>query len=398
MTLPEPNASRGRKSGARSGVRLAVAAALGASAMAGLVLTAAPAAANPPMPHDPIGALEHVTALKGGQLRLQGWAADPDSKANTVVHALLDGRKVAVTTTSVSRPGVTKKHHTGPTPGYDFLVSAPKRGVHTLCTVVRNIGSGLSRLLGCRVTPLGTSLTSTQVSAHSPSGVVSSATATSSTMEFTGWANEPDYHDGRIVTVLYVDGSPAKTVDSHRATADQQRAGAGPRGAYDITVPVSRGAHIGCIWVVNTGYGYNRLLGCKAADTRGPAGTGDVATPKINKAVVKEAKRHIGEDYVWGAEGPHKFDCSGLVMYSYHKAGYTTPRVSQDQFHAARVIPASRAVPGDLVFYHDSEGSVYHVGIYLSPGHTVAAIDTAEGVNYQSIDTGSATYGSFTHT
>jgi cell wall-associated NlpC family hydrolase len=56
-------------------------------------------------------------------------------------------------------------------------------------------------------------------------------------------------------------------------------------------------------------------------------------------------------------------------------------------------------VPGDLVFYHDTEGDVYHVGIYLSPGMTVAAIDTAEGVNYQKIwDPSSATYGSFTHT
>jgi cell wall-associated NlpC family hydrolase len=298
----------------------------------------------------------------------------------------------------VSRPAVTKKYHTGPTPGYDFLVPAPKSGVHTLCTVVRNVGAGLSRMLGCRVTPLGTNLNSTQIAAHSPSGVVSSVHSTASTMEFTGWANEPDYLDGRIVTVLYLDGSPAKTVNSHRATADQRQAGAGTRGAYDVTVPVSSGAHVGCIWVVNTGFGYNRLLGCKAADTRGPAGTGEVTTPKMNKAAVKEAKRHIGEPYVWGAEGPHKFDCSGLVMFSYHKAGYTTPRVSQDQFHAARVIPASRAVPGDLVFYHDNEGSVYHVGIYLSPGKTVAAIDTAEGVNYQSIDFGSATYGSFTHT
>jgi cell wall-associated NlpC family hydrolase len=396
MTLPEPTA-RCRRDW-RTGVRLAVAAALGATTIAGLALTATPAAANPPMPHDPIGALEHVTALKGGQLRLQGWAADPDSKANTVVHALLDGRKVAATTTSVSRPSVTSKHHTGPTPGYDFLVPAPKSGVHTLCTVVRNIDAGISRLLGCRVTPLGTKLNSTQAAAHSPSGVVSAVHATSSTMEFSGWANEPDYRGGRIVTVLYMDGAPAKTVNSHRATPQQQQSGAGPRGAFDVTVPASAGAHVGCIWVVNTGLGSNRMLGCRAADTRGPAGTGQVKTPKLNTAVVKEAKRHIGEAYVWGAEGPHKFDCSGLVMYSYHKGGYTTPRVSEDQFHAARVIPASRAVRGDLVFYHDNEGDVFHVGIYLSPGRTVAAIDTAEGVNYQSIDAASATYGSFTHT
>jgi cell wall-associated NlpC family hydrolase len=87
------------------------------------------------------------------------------------------------------------------------------------------------------------------------------------------------------------------------------------------------------------------------------------------------------------------------VMYSYGKFGFTTPRVSEDQATAARLIPPSRAVAGDLVFYHDSVGDVFHVGIYLSPGRTVAAIDEAEGVDYQTIwDPTSVTYGSFTHT
>jgi cell wall-associated NlpC family hydrolase len=103
---------------------------------------------------------------------------------------------------------------------------------------------------------------------------------------------------------------------------------------------------------------------------------------------------------VWGAEGPNQFDCSGLVMFSYGKAGYTTPRVSEDQFAAARLIPASRAVPGDLVFYHDSEGDVYHVGIYTGPGKSIAAIDPAEGVNWQPVDESAwdVSFGSFTHT
>ena len=114
--------------------------------------------------------------------------------------------------------------------------------------------------------------------------------------------------------------------------------------------------------------------------------------------VAAEAKKHIGQPYVWGAVGPKKFDCSGLVVYSYKKFGFSTPRISEDQSRAARLIPASHARPGDLVFYHDTQGDVYHVGIYLSPGKTVAAIDEAEGVNYQRIwDPSSTTYGSFTH-
>ena len=118
----------------------------------------------------------------------------------------------------------------------------------------------------------------------------------------------------------------------------------------------------------------------------------------VNTAALAEAKKHLGQPYVWGAEGPKSFDCSGLVMYSYSKFHVSTPRVSSDQFKAALKIPASRAVPGDLVFYHDKFGDVYHVGIYLAPGQTVAAIDPAEGVDYQTIwDPHTATYGSFTH-
>jgi cell wall-associated NlpC family hydrolase len=86
-------------------------------------------------------------------------------------------------------------------------------------------------------------------------------------------------------------------------------------------------------------------------------------------------------------------------MYSYGRFSFVTPRVSEAQALAARLIPASRAVAGDLVFYHDTEGDVFHVGIYLSPGQSVAAIDESQGVNYQKIwDPSSVTYGSFTHT
>ena len=113
---------------------------------------------------------------------------------------------------------------------------------------------------------------------------------------------------------------------------------------------------------------------------------------------MKVAKKQIGKPYVWGAAGPHSFDCSGLVVYSYNKAQMSLYHSSEMQFAAARVIPADRAVPGDLVFMHDSVGDVYHVGIYLAPEKTVAAIDTQEGVNYQHLwDDSIVTYGSFTH-
>ena len=41
------------------------------------------------------------------------------------------------------------------------------------------------------------------------------------------------------------------------------------------------------------------------------------------------AKKQLGKPYQWGAAGPDKFDCSGLVMYVYDNLGVQLPRVSR---------------------------------------------------------------------
>jgi cell wall-associated NlpC family hydrolase len=271
-------------------------------------------------------------------------------------------------------------------------------GAHTVCVVARNTaGAGTEAALKCFPTPLGTKLSTAQLAAHNPIGAVTYAGVSSRSMHVQGWTSDPDWIPSPLVAVLYVDGHSAATVTTKRYPLPRPAA-AGPLSRFDITVPVSSGSHLGCVWVVNVGLGKNSFLGCRALDTRGRAATGAVPHPALNAKVAAEAKRHIGQRYVWGATGPKTFDCSGLVWYSYRKNGFTPMRISEDQFTQARLIPASRAVPGDLVFYHDTEGDVYHVGIYLSPGKTVAAIDESEGVNYQMIwDPSSTTYGSFTH-
>lgn len=378
-------------------VSLAAAALSAAGLTVGAVAVAAPAEASTARPHDPIGAVSSIKAVATG-LAVTGWAADPDSLgSNVTVAGLVDGRIRAVSAhTSVANATVRAKYHTGPTPGFAITVPVAA-GPHTVCIVARNIGAGLEVALKCVVTPLGTKLTSAQLALHNPVGAVQSASVSATSMRVRGWSDDPDWLGHKLLVVLYVDGRPATTIATHKYTGTRP-AGAGGYSAFDITVPVSRGAHLGCIWSVNAGLGHNSFLGCNALDTRGKAGTGTVTTPALNTKVLAEAKKHLGQPYVWGDEGPKRFDCSGLVWYSYHKFGYTPPRISEDQFTAARMIPASRAVPGDLVFYHDTEGDVYHVGIYLSPGKTIAAVDPQEGVTYQSIwDPSSTTYGSFTH-
>ena len=362
------------------------------------IVVAAPASANPAGPHDPFGKVRRVAAAPGG-VTFTGWALDPDELAvNIEVGILVDGRTwTTVTPTSIPKPVITTTYNAGPTPG--FSITSPIDGkAHIVCLVARNLDAGLDTVLSCVPTPLGKALTSAQIAARSPQGAIDQSGARRGSVHFAGWATDPDDVRRQATVVLYLDGAPAATVNTSTYVGTRPD-GAGPRSAFDIRVPVTRGMHIGCVWLVNIGIGNNRLLGCRAHDTRGLAGTGAIDVPTLNTQVVTEAKRHIGQSYVWGAEGPRTFDCSGLVMFSYGKFGFVTPRVSEDQARAARLIPATRAEPGDLVFWHDNEGDVYHVSIYLSPGRTVAAIDESSGVDYQTIwDPTIVTYGSFTHT
>jgi cell wall-associated NlpC family hydrolase len=74
---------------------------------------------------------------------------------------------------------------------------------------------------------------------------------------------------------------------------------------------------------------------------------------------------HIGDPYRYGSAGPHSFDCSGLAMFSYGHARLHLPRTSASQYAAVRHILKQHLVRGDLVFFHDSAGHVYHVGLFL---------------------------------
>lgn len=88
------------------------------------------------------------------------------------------------------------------------------------------------------------------------------------------------------------------------------------------------------------------------------------AAPSLAQRALSVAAAQKGDPYQWGAEGPGKFDCSGLTYYSYRQSGKTLPRVAQSQYNKSHhVAPSDRRV-GDLVFIGRSSGSIYHVGIY----------------------------------
>jgi cell wall-associated NlpC family hydrolase len=80
------------------------------------------------------------------------------------------------------------------------------------------------------------------------------------------------------------------------------------------------------------------------------------------------ARSRKGSPYVYGATGPHRFDCSGLTRWVYARLGKSLPHSSARQARDVVRISRSRARPGDLVFFY-GYGGVYHVGIWAGHGY-----------------------------
>lgn len=129
---------------------------------------------------------------------------------------------------------------------------------------------------------------------------------------------------------------------------------------------------------------YNQLTGRDRSDLRGggrtnfpPVGGSGIAVKALNSALSKQ-----GSPYVWAAEGPSRFDCSGLVYWSYLQHGRTLPRSSRSQATAGSPVSTSAMQPGDLLFFYSP---ISHVGIYVGGGEMVHAPQSGDVVKVASI-------------
>ena len=92
---------------------------------------------------------------------------------------------------------------------------------------------------------------------------------------------------------------------------------------------------------------------------------------------VRAAASQIGKPYRWGAAGPDSYDCSGLTMWAWAKAGVSLPHSSRAQYASLPHVPMSQLAPGDLVFRGNP---IHHVGIYKGGGVVIAAPHSGESV------------------
>jgi peptidoglycan DL-endopeptidase CwlO len=96
------------------------------------------------------------------------------------------------------------------------------------------------------------------------------------------------------------------------------------------------------------------------------------------------AESQMGKPYQWGGAGPATYDCSGLTMVSWAKAGVDMPHSAQDQYDMTTRVPMADLQPGDLVFF-GTPTDVYHVGMYVGGGNMVDAPETGQDVMIQPI-------------
>ncbi len=95
------------------------------------------------------------------------------------------------------------------------------------------------------------------------------------------------------------------------------------------------------------------------------------------------ARSQLGKPYVYGAEGPNAYDCSGLAQTAWKAAGVSIPRVTTTQYKFGKVVAKADLKLGDLVFFYGPSPS--HVGLYAGQGIIIHAPRPGKKVEYTKI-------------
>ena len=175
----------------------------------------------------------------------------------------------------------------------------------------------------------------------------------------------------------------------------------GPGTSYSKITKLSKGT---AVTVHSTSNGWSKITanGVEGyvsseylSSTKPSTGSSDSSnssgsTSSSVNAVLNLAAKQLGKPYVWGAQGPSSFDCSGLTYYVYkNAAGVTLPRVSSDQSRYGTTVSKSNLKAGDLIFFDTSgpnNGAVSHVGIYVGNGEMIHASSSKEKIVQVSIE------------
>ena len=192
----------------------------------------------------------------------------------------------------------------------------------------------------------------------------------------TGWVSG-DY--------LSISGSSTNTESKKgTVTTDTLNVRSGAGTSYSIISKVHKGDTVNIVGSSNGWYKIELSSGktgwvssdyVSIGSSSGSSNGSSSATTNKAQAIVDLATKQIGKPYVWGAEGPSTFDCSGLTYYVFKNAvGISLPRTSTEQSKTGTTVSKSNLQPGDLIFSStNGTGNVSHVGIYIGNNEMIHA-------------------------
>ena len=158
----------------------------------------------------------------------------------------------------------------------------------------------------------------------------------------------------------------------------------GPGTNYSVLTTLSGGTKV---TVKSTEDGWSKIttgnttgyVSSKYLTSTKPSSSGSSSSSTSTSAskLIDYAKKFLGKPYVWGAQGPNGFDCSGFTYYVFkNSAGITLPRTSSLQSNYGTSVSKSNLKPGDLLFFDtvgSNNGGVTHCGIYIGNNQMIHA-------------------------
>lgn len=180
----------------------------------------------------------------------------------------------------------------------------------------------------------------------------------------------------------------------------------GPGTGYGIIVSIP-GSAIVPISGISDGWYKVSYAGCAGyisseytklvRDSSGARADGDGVTAvaaaatdtSLGSEIVAYAKQFLGRPYVYGANGPNSFDCSGFTKYIYSHFGYSIYRTASSQLSNGVSVSRTQMEPGDLVFFRNNTSkAASHVGIYIGNGKFIHASSTGDVVKISDLSSG----------
>jgi cell wall-associated NlpC family hydrolase len=125
------------------------------------------------------------------------------------------------------------------------------------------------------------------------------------------------------------------------------------------------------------------LVGCASQAVQAPTKSTSRTHNTADQAAAV-ALQQIGVPYRYGGSTPNGFDCSGLIYYSYSRAGKNVPRTTGSLWSGIQPVAKSQLQVGDVLFFR-IEGKMSHVGMYIGDNQFVHAPSSGKVVTVGSL-------------